>query len=156
MTFTPVSPGADASRALLFDRLVDVAPGAPSGHIISRAELQLSVAREISAILNTRIDPAIDAIEPRERTVIEYGLPDFTALSAASGDDVSRLARAAERAIVAFEPRLARPRVEIVTEETRRDSVGFLITGILHVNGAPESFTFPVDRGPLSEQADAG
>jgi type VI secretion system protein ImpF len=135
---------------------MDVAPGAPSGHIISRADLQVSVAREISAILNTRIDPAIDAIEPRDRTVIEYGLPDFTALSAASGNDTSRLARAAERAITAFEPRLDRPRVEIVLEETRRDSVGFRITGVLRVNGAPESFTFPVALGPTTEQADAG
>jgi type VI secretion system protein ImpF len=155
VSYSPASPGAGASRALLFDRLADADPGAPSGHIISRAQLQESVAREISAILNTRIDPAIDAIDPRERTVIEYGLPDFSALSAASNDDTGRLARAAERAILAFEPRLDRPRVEVLTEKTRRDYVGFLITGTLRVNGAPQSFTFPVNLGPLAED-DAG
>jgi len=150
------SPGVGASRALLFDRLVDVAPGAPSGHIISRAALQESVAREIASILNTRIDPAIDAIDPRERTVLEYGLPDFTALAAASGADMSRLATACERAITAFEPRLAKPRVEVIVEKKRRDSIGFSITGVLSVNGAPESFTFPVDLGAAESDGDAG
>jgi type VI secretion system protein ImpF len=140
----------------LFDRLVDVAPGAPSGHIISRATLQESVAREIASILNTRIDPAIDAIDPRERTVLDYGLPDFTALAAASGADMTRLATACERAITAFEPRLAKPRVEIVVEKKRRDSISFIITGVLRVNGAPESFTFPVDLGAAGSDTDAG
>lgn len=140
----------------MFDRLVDVAPGAPSGHIISRATLQESVAREVASILNTRIDPAIDAIDPLERTVLEYGLPDFTALAAASGADMSRLATACERAITAFEPRLAKPRVEIAPEKKRRDSVSFIIAGVLTVNGAPESFTFPVDLGPAGSDSDAG
>lgn len=160
MSPAPAGPGLGAARALLFDRLVDTEPGAApgrtSGHTISRAELQLSVAREIASLLNTRIDPAIDAIEPRERTVLDYGLPDFTALAAASNSDTTKLAIAAQRAILAFEPRLARPQVIVQTDKTKRDSITFLITGTLHVNGAPESFSFPVDLGPGDEASDAG
>ena len=149
--------GSGNTRALLFDRLVETDPEARqvSGHTISRAELQVSVAREIGALLNTRIDPAVDAIDPAERTVVDYGLPDFTALAAVSGADTSRLARAAERAIAAFEPRLARPRVDVVIEKTTRDSVTFVISGMLIVDSVPESFTFPVGLGQEHDPADA-
>jgi type VI secretion system lysozyme-like protein len=153
--------GSDVTRALLLDRLVDVDPVAvpdrASGRTISRAELEESVAREIRALFGTRIDPAVDAIEPRDRTVLEYGLPDFTALAAQSGSDLDRLARAAERAILAFEPRLARPRVEVAAARTTRDVAVFFISGVLTWNGVPESATFPVDlRDTRDERIDAG
>jgi type VI secretion system lysozyme-like protein len=150
--------GPAPTRALLFDRLVESDPalsGAERSHTISRAEAQQSVAREIGCILNTRIDPIIDDIDPRERTVLEYGLPDFTALAAASSSDTTRLATAAERAILAFEPRLKRPSVTVVVEATTRDTVTFLITGLLAVNNQTESFSFPVDLGS-QDHTDAG
>jgi len=153
----PPTAGPGATRALLFDRLVETDPaaGGERSHTISRAETQLSVAREISSLLNTRIDPAVDAIDPRERTVLEYGLPDFTALAAASSSDTTQLALAAERAIQAFEPRLKRPSVTVIVEATKRESVTFLITGTLISNNQAESFSFPVNLGQ-ADDTDAG
>ncbi len=149
--------GPGATRALLFDRLVESDPAlGPGTQTVSRADAQLSVAREISSLLNTRIDPAVDDIDPRERTVLEYGLPDFTALAAASASDTTRLAVAAERAIMAFEPRLARPTVTVVVDATTRDSVTFLITGTLVVNNQPDAFSFPVALGQQDYPTDAG
>ncbi|HXT17703.1 MAG TPA: type VI secretion system baseplate subunit TssE [Gemmatimonadaceae bacterium] len=151
-------PTSRATRAPLFDRLMDAdADGRTDvAHVISGAELRASLARELASLLNTRIDPAIDAIDPRERTVLEYGLPDFTALAAQSNGDTTRLALAAQRAILAFEPRLGRPRVDVIVERTKRDSVAFLVSGMLVVNGVAEPVTFPVELGASGENGDAG
>lgn len=143
--------GSGATRPLLFERLVDAGPDTPiTGSRVTRrsdarAEVEASVAREIGTLLNTRIDPAVDRIDPRDRTVIDYGLPDITGLASVSESDRDRVARAVERAILAFEPRLARPRVSILLDETSRDKLAIAIAGVLTVNTVPETFAFAVD-----------
>lgn len=154
--------GSSATRPLLFERLVDAGPDAPAqsgGYAGSadrrsnaRTEVEASVAREIAALLSTRIDPKIDAIEPRDRTVLDYGLPDITGLAAVSETDRQRIARAVERAITAFEPRLARPRVSVLLNETQRDKLALAIAGTLTVNAVPETFAFAVDLSGVTEE----
>jgi type VI secretion system lysozyme-like protein len=98
-------------------------------------------------LLSTRIDPSVDAIDPRDRTVLEYGLPDVSTLVSRSTGDQDRIARSVERAIMAFEPRLAHPQVTVVPELTERDRLTVVIAGMIRVGLVPEPFAFAMEIG---------
>jgi type VI secretion system lysozyme-like protein len=140
----------------LFERLLDAGPGGSPGRVAAddkpRSDVEVSVAREVGALLNTRVAPEIDHIEPADRTVIEYGLPDATALSPKSEADRDQLASAIERAIRAFEPRLANPRVTVFEERTERGALALAISGTLTYNSRPTPFAFDL---ALSAEPDA-
>ena len=142
-------PGSGTSRPLLFERLAESGPGAPGKRARDddRAAVEASVAREIAALLGTRIEPAVEAIDPRDRTVLDYGLPDFTGLSPQSATDRERLARSIERAITAFEPRLASPRVAVFASEDGVHAMSVAITGVLTVDNVAATYNFPVHLG---------
>jgi type VI secretion system lysozyme-related protein len=80
-----------------------------SGRLLDRAGLERSVARELLRLLNRRTAPCATAA----LTVLDYGLPDWSALHPANPEDRARLARSIVRAIQTFEPRLRDPRVEV-------------------------------------------
>jgi type VI secretion system protein ImpF len=142
--------GAGTVRPLLFERLLEAGPGGavvgstdrPATPAETRAQVESSVAAEISALLNSRIAREVDAIEPASRTVLDYGLPDFSGQSALSGTDRHNIARAAERAIRAFEPRLANPKVSVIEEDVGSRSLDFRISGTLVVNKVPAMHAF--------------
>ncbi len=102
---------SDHVRAPLFDRLVDLDPRSPGEprplRTLDRAGLRESVRRELERLLNTRSSLPVDRLEERpDLTVLEYGIPDFSAFSAGRPEDQQRMARILARAIAAFEPRL--------------------------------------------------
>ncbi len=103
-------------RALLFERLAGASDplaegeGARPFRIHEGAALRESVARELRRLLNTRSNLPLDS-RGGELSVIDYGLPDFSSLSALSGDDRERLSALVTRAVAAFEPRLRGVRV---------------------------------------------
>ena len=141
--------GSGTVRPLLFERLAEPARRC-GGWILrpastpaeTRAQVESSVAREIGALLNSRIARDVDAIDPLDRTVLDYGLPDYTGRSALSGSDRTAIARATERAIRAFEPRLASPKVSVIEEEVGSRSLDFRIAGTLVVNKVPAMHAF--------------
>ncbi len=73
--------------------------------------LRESVRQELARLLNTRCPISDWSDEFSQRTTINYGIPDFSSLSAGNSADMARLSVAVERAIQAFEPRLKSPRV---------------------------------------------
>ena len=154
-----MGPGSGTTNPLLFERLVDAGPdaGPPANDSEQRgrAQLEASVEREIGALLNSRIAWDVDAIEPAERTVLDYGLPDFSGMSARSDTDRYNLARAAERAIRAFEPRLVNPRVSVVETRIGRATLEFTIAGSLTFNAVTASHAFALASPPHGD-ADGG
>lgn len=97
-------------RMPLFDRLVDRDPRLrhelrPS-RTLDRRGLRESVRRELEQLFNTRCPFPAHRLPIRERSVIDYGIPDFSVFSPRSYDDRVRLAELLRRAIEAFEPRL--------------------------------------------------
>jgi len=101
----------------LFDRLVDWQPTLPSEapplRTLGRRELKESVRRELTYLLNTRVSLPAHRLRARERSVIDYGIPDFSMLSARSHEDRLQLAEIIRAAIVAYEPRLTDVRVRL-------------------------------------------
>ena len=108
-------------------------------------QLKRAVTRDLDALLNTRQEqltalPA--ACREVQRSLLTYGLPDFTAWSPLSPVDRQRLRRALEQAIATCEPRLTRVQV---TQELPREyerMVRFRIEALLRVEPAPEPVSF--------------
>ena len=76
------------------------------------------------------------------RSLVTYGLPDFSSLSALSMDDRNRIRRALEQAIATFEPRLERVRVTLEPPREQDRTLRFRIEALLRVEPAPEPVTF--------------
>ena len=155
MSASPFGPGSGTVRPLLFERLTDAGPGGDalknSTPADTRAQVEASVAREVGALFNTRIAREVDAIEPADRTVLDYGLPDYSGMSSLSGTDRQKIARTMERAIRAFEPRLANPKVTILEDEVGSRSLDFRVAGVLAVNNVPAMHAFTLSMANASE-----
>lgn len=101
----------------LLDRLMDerrdgAHPAAPLG----LEQFKDSVARDIEALLNTRIalDPARLAAYPRARdSILRYGLADFAGLCLTSSHDRAAVCASIEEAIALHEPRLREVRARL-------------------------------------------
>lgn len=140
-------------RPLLFERLC-MRPGTgPEGvrripDASFRAyELQAladSVMRELESLLNTRLPVAAGISDESSQSVVNYGLPDFSTLNAASPGDRALLARLIERKIAAFEPRLRDVRVVLEPHPTSRRTLVGTMTGTLQLAAISEPVCFPV------------
>jgi type VI secretion system lysozyme-like protein len=109
------SRNTGGARALLFERLVDNdlwrTEESPPFRVLTRRGLSDSLIRELGQLLNSRCPVPLHLIGQEERTVINYGLPDFTALSPHSPDDRKLIAEIIGQTITAFETRLRNVRV---------------------------------------------
>jgi type VI secretion system protein ImpF len=133
----------------LLDRLLDDQPDAPHEALSYRVDdlrgLKRSVARDLESMLNSRQEVLgelpEDLVELR-RSLLVYGLPDFTAFSLLGTRDRVRIRRALEDVILAFEPRLERVRVTLEDSQPHERVLRFRVDGWLRVEPAPEPVTF--------------
>jgi type VI secretion system lysozyme-like protein len=136
------------ARALLFERLTDTEPGVASERepfrIHDRDALCESVRREVARLLNTRCPCPERLRETDERTILEYGIPDFSSLSAASQADRSRLAEMIEQAVSAYEPRLRHIRVALEPAPQRPFALRGRIEARLVTGTVNEPISFPI------------
>jgi type VI secretion system protein ImpF len=135
------------ARALLFERLVDNEPGREEQQpfrVLSKKELWESVRRELGRLLNTRCPVPLRLIGEEERTVINYGVPDFTSLSPQNSGDRQLIAGIIGQTISAYEPRLRNVRVSVENfeedERTLRVAVeaDLLTDSVIDVHSYPE------------------
>lgn len=111
-----------AGRVCLFDRLVDENPSRKQEAVplstLDHAGLRQSVTRELGRILSTRCPISGDDALSRERTVIDYGLPDLEyGGRALLPEESRRLQRLVQKTIEAYEPRLQQVHVQIKRRE---------------------------------------
>ncbi len=78
------------ARALLFDRLVDLHPEIREEErpfrILNRNQLKVSIRRELERLLNTRCSLSLERVGEEDRSVVNYGIPDFSSLSPSNAD----------------------------------------------------------------------
>lgn len=108
----------DLGRVPLFDRLIDEDRGhgreAVPLRTLSPSGLRASIQREIERVLGTRCTFTGDVALARDRTILDYGLPDLDQGGRALiAERRSRLAKLVEHTLLAFEPRLSNLRVEV-------------------------------------------
>lgn len=135
-------------RMPLFDRLVDRAHSrVPHDKVpvrtIDRGLLKESVRRELEQLFNTRCPTPAHLLGTRPRTVIDYGIPDFSTISARNFDDRKRLEAMLRSAIEAYEPRLSDVRVVVEVMPGNDFVLRGYIAGYLIVDGVPEAVLFP-------------
>ena len=135
------------ARALLFDRLVDLEPQSQKEvrplRVLDKKGLKDSVRRELGRLLNTR-RPIPLAYPLEERTVINYGIPDFSSLSPHSNDDRRQLESWMQEAIKNYEPRLVD--VQVTVEPAAKDerSLTARIDAYLQLDTIREPVAFSV------------
>jgi type VI secretion system protein ImpF len=122
-----------------------VGRGSQSGQ--SAADLKRSVARDLEWLLNTRVWTPwnLEALEEAGRSILNYGLPELSGFSWASGDDASAIRNLVESAIRTFEPRLLPRsiRTEILPSEDVSDfRLRIRIEAILQVDPISEPVVF--------------
>ncbi len=139
---TPIVPS-------VFDRLLDDEPEKSrelpkSRHQVMR-ELKLSVRRDLENLLNTRWrcsawPPNMDELD---RSLVNYGLPDFTGTNMSSPANREHLRRIVEQVVRRYEPRFKSIRIELLqnADETDR-SLRLRIDALLYAEPAPEPVVF--------------
>ena len=132
----------------VFDRLLDYEPTAAQESAKSRSkslrELKQSVRRDLEWLLNTRCYPqdVDEKLEETLKSVIFFGLPDFTGVSAKSHIEQKKLTQAVENAIKNFEPRFIDLKVRLEPIDTVDRVLRFRIEANLDIDPTPEPIAF--------------
>lgn len=133
----------------LLDRLIDPSSGSGPADVSrltrSLEQLKDSVARDVEALLNSRCAiPEADLADYKEakRSLLRFGLDDFSWRTLASVEDRAHICRSIQRAIADHETRLRNTMVDIEVDNVQGGGVRFLIRGllVLHPTAEPVSF----------------
>jgi type VI secretion system protein ImpF len=114
-------------RLSLLDRLMDNDPTNPNEVPPNNNEklrmVQAGVRRDLEDLLNTRYrcvswPPLLDQID---NSLVNYGIPDFTAASMDAAEESDHMLKAIRRAIDFFEPRLTELNVVAIENDDQYD-----------------------------------
>jgi len=130
----------------LFDRLVDRSRLLPADvtpvRTLDRGGVRKSVRRELEQLFNTRCPIPSHRLGNRERSVVDYGIPDFSTFQARNPDDQKRIAAILRKAIEAYEPRLADVKVTITPIEGDQFMLAGTIEAMLIIENTREAVLF--------------
>ncbi|WP_303721774.1 type VI secretion system baseplate subunit TssE [Malonomonas rubra] len=135
-------------RTSILDRLIDLEPSVSSEPVQNRMQgiepIKKSVVHHLELLLNTRRLIEEPAAELRElnKSLLLYGLKDFTAENPNSIIIRQQLRQDIEKTLVKFEPRLKNVRVHLETGEQNLRKLRFRITAVLHVEPLSEPVAF--------------
>jgi type VI secretion system protein ImpF len=109
---------------------------------LDKQGLKNSIRKELGRLLNTRCP--IPLVPADERTVINYGIPDFTWLSPNNSDHRTKLENWIRQAIEAYEPRLLDVRVTVEPPQRGERTLNTRIDGKLQLETVREPVAFSV------------
>jgi type VI secretion system protein ImpF len=141
----------------LLDRLLDDEPGvsreAPQGRHQVIGQMKRSVSRDLDNLLNTRrrfMSAPVDLAE-LERSLIQYGLPDFTGRAMASAEAREEFRLAIEKILRTCEPRFKAVSVKLLDgAEPLYRTLRFRIDALMYADPAPEELVFDSTLEPLT------
>lgn len=145
---------------LIFERLAQPVDRRGAFEAVARIHhtegLRASVLQQLRYLLNTRVPLDIDTLEGRERTTIDYGIPDLSAFPLGNSDAMARLARHISRTISVYEPRLRVGGVVLEAIAGQRDALKAQVSGTIEVGDIVEPVSFSIDVGTVINERDAG
>lgn len=154
---------AQTLRTSLLDRLLDDEPDRlhedPKTENQVLREIQHSVRRDVEKLLNTRYrcefwPPKFDQLED---SLVNYGLPDFTAAGLNFVNEDKILVQAIKDALERFEPRLKDVRVERVRGSLDYDrTFRFRILATLRLDSIEQEVRFDSKMETLTGQIEIG
>jgi type VI secretion system protein ImpF len=142
----------------LFDKLFGDEPHASVSHALRRLsvdELKETIARDLEALLNTRLgmtEESLKGFPECQKSVLTFGLSDFSGLSLASHYDREFICRSIEQAIARHEPRLRHVNVALQIDSRATAVLYFGITAVLQVGEAKEAVNFDAMLQPSTLQ----
>lgn len=140
----------------LLDRLTgDFSPSSTGGGVsrVTLEQLKDSVARDLEALLNTRIGvpPGMFGDYPEaRRSILNYGLVDFAGLCLSSTEDRAVICNSLKAAIETHEPRLKNVSASLELEKGSVNRLAFVINATLHLDSASEAVNFNAVLQPSS------
>ena len=144
-------------QSSLLDRLLrDEAPGErrPGGRRgQSVREIRESIRRDLEDLLNTRVRCLSWPKDLYElgRSLVNYGIPDFTGTSVASPENQEDFVVIIQRAIERHEPRFRGVSVKLIKSPDPLDrTLRFRIDATLQADPAPEPIVFDSALEPLT------
>ncbi len=132
----------------VFDRLIDMDPQntreAPKSRLRNMEELKNAVRRDMEWLLNSRaqVVELDERLEELRRSVLQYGLPDFTGLAVNDWNERERITDAIRLAVEYFEPRFLDVNVTLEPISNVDRQLVFRIKATLDVEPAPEPIIF--------------
>lgn len=142
-----MSAGQGNIRASLLDRLIDqeldVSFEPVQYRLMDMREIRVNVVRDLEHLLNTRriIDPPPPEFTEANRSILMYGLKDFTSHNPKSAGVRKLLRQDIERAIAQFEPRLRNVKVQLEADQ-KGHSLRFKINAMLVIEPEREPVQF--------------
>ncbi|AVG41157.1 type VI secretion system baseplate subunit TssE [Achromobacter insolitus] len=127
----------------LFDRLAADAESQLAGVDAQR----LAVAKDLERLLATRSRLDFDAFSRSAATVIDYGVPDYSARSPVSAADREAVAAVIRHAIKLYEPRLANVTVDMTPAANGIGPCRLDIRADMMVGGAVNHVAFELLAG---------
>jgi len=141
-------------QASLLDRLIEEdGAGAADGPGPRLAEIKQSVRRDMEMLLNShrlcaRTQTGRDELD---RSVVAYGIPDFTGLDLATEEDRDELVATIEATIKHFEPRFMAVEVTRLNNADDLDrTLRLRIEALMHADPAPEPLVLSSQFDPSS------
>jgi type VI secretion system protein ImpF len=139
----------------LLDRLMDPRHQASGGVLprLSIEQLKDSVARDLEALLNTRLalPPETFTLYPEARkSVLNYGLIDFAGYCLSSTEERAQICASLVDAVVAHEPRLSGVAAALEQEPGSVNRLNFVINGTLELESGAEPVNFNAVLQPSS------
>jgi len=117
----------------LFDRMSSADEGLKADQMLTPDQLESSIARDLSRLLNTRSRLLCAEFLTQTGTTIDYGMPDMSALSSKSQSDLGLLQSVVGHAIGCFEPRLKQVEVKAFASSQFAGGVVLLISGVVSI-----------------------
>ena len=148
------------NEASILDRLLDDEPDAGREAVPKMSctlrELRINVKRDLESLLNTRRERLDEVPNESEiaRSILAYGLPDLTAFSMTSDDDRNQVQAEIERAIAAFEPRLANVHVRLRPARDADRRLHFEIDAYLRARPAPQHVVYDAVLEPVTQECE--
>jgi type VI secretion system protein ImpF len=140
----------------LLDRLLGERAQASSNGVVPRMsmeQLKDSVARDLEALLNTRLGVApelFDGYPECRQSILSYGLIDFAGFCLSSTDDRAAICASLKAAIEQHEPRLREVSASLEMEQGSVNRLNFVINATLQVAELEEPVNFNAVLQPSS------
>lgn len=145
----------------VLDRLLDDEPDNQkeverSRNVVLR-DIKQAIRRDLENLLNTRCRsvPYPPELEELERSLANYGIPDFTVIGMGSRSARDKMRQTVEEAIRLFEPRFKTVRVVLLKNDERSDrTLRFRIEALMFAEPAPEPIVFDSQLEPATGDID--
>lgn len=138
------------ARVPLLERLADLELDVPREpvprRILDRAGVMDSVLREIARLFNTRRPQPLpgSSWDAAPSWVLDYGVPDFSGLSAASATDRDEYAAVLAQILQTYEPRLRQIRIVLAPMPDDPARLTGTLTAELTLGTVREPVSFPL------------